>query len=799
VPLASPDTRASLWRAVLVYSVVAVATTWPLVTAPAALLGAPVGAGDPFLNLWALGWGLQTFLADPMAVISGRVFDANIFFPAAGTLAYSDHLLLQSAFMLPLYAVTGDVALCYNVLLLVSLVMSALAMHAFVRSVVGFEAGAYLAGLAWGFGSYRFAHLIHLQLQSLYWLPLTFWCLHRLVAGRRGRDAVLLGIVVGLQAVSSVYYAVLGGLGLVVAALALALTSGRRSRSRLLSQLVLASVIAGALAAPVAVVYLRVAQEQGFGRNLFEAAQGEAVIGSYLQVPPGNLLYGRTGLLRPPADDADPRRTGPERELFPGFVLTALALIGVWAGWRGDARPLVVAMTLVGIAGLALSLGPDGVRPVYAMLHRFVFGFQAIRAPARFAVLVIFALAVLAALGLRELSRGAHGARRPRRVVMVGIIVVVAASEWAHLPTALAVAPARQTPTGEWLRTAPGGGAVVVLPLGLDADNTPAMVQSLEHRRGLLNGYSGQRPDLFPALVDLLSAFPSDDALAALHDRGVQFVVTTQPAAGPIGPPLTLRATFADTRIYELVWTPEVEARMDSRNDVTPPPPGPIPFRIGDRSEYSVRWEGGVGLEAGRVTVSVEPPAYRFVVLATTADWVSRFFEARDRFVTTVDVSLLPQTHERDQQEGSRHLTRGFIYDDTVRVVRTGPSLERARDPDAATLPLDRGARDAIAALFYVRTLPLAAGLRYLVPINEAGRNLRLDLAVTVLETITVQGESRRAWRLEPVLRQRVERRRAPIASMWVSDDARRLPLAVEVRAAFGRVRMELLNHRDGP
>jgi hypothetical protein len=100
--------------------------------------------------------------------------------------------------------------------------------------------------------------------------------------------------------------------------------------------------------------------------------------------------------------------------------------------------------------------------------------------------------------------------------------------------------------------------------------------------------------------------------------------------------------------------------------------------------------------------------------------------------------------------------------------------------------------------LFYVRTLPLTAGARYLLPINEAGRNLRLDLTVVGLETISVQGESRQAWRLEPSLRQRVERRRAPQASLWVSDDRRRLPLVVEIRAAFGRVRMELVNHRDG-
>lgn len=793
-----PRAHASLLQPLLIYVAAAVITTWPLAWHPASLLGAPIGPGDPFLNLWALGWGLQAVLNDPLAIVSGRVFDANIFHPAAGTLAYSDHLLLQSAVLSPLYALTGDVVLCYNVLLLLSLALSALAMHGLVRATVGSEGGAYLAGLAWGFSSFRFAHLIHLQLQSLYWLPLTFLFLHRVIARRRRRDAAGLGVLTGLQAISSVYYAVIGGLGLVIAALALLLASSRRGRGTVLSRLVLAGMVAAFLALPVGYVYWRVATDQGFGRNLFEASQGAAVIRSYARVPEGNLLYGRTALLRPAPTNPSPRDAGPERELFPGFALLCLAAVGVRAGWRSDARPLVLAMCLVGVAGFVLSLGPDGLRVLYATLHRFVFGFQAIRAPARFSVLVTFALAMLAALGWRELSRRAHGIGWTLpRAVAVGLFAV-AIGEWMHLPVALADAPPRQTAVGQWLRTAPGAGAVISLPLTIDLENTPSMVQSLEHRRALVNGYSGQRPDFFAALVDVMSAFPSDEALVTLHDRGVQYVVTPTPIGLAPDSPLQLRAMPGGTPIYELVWNSDIEARMDSRADVAAPEPGPIPFRLGDRSEYSVRWEGGVGLEAGRVVVSVEPPAYRLVIAATTADWVSRFFEADDLFTTTTDARLLPLTHERDQQEGSRHVTRGFIYDSTARVVRIGASLDQAREPQAATLPLDRDARDAIAALSFVRTLPLSAGARYLVPVNEAGRNLRLDLTVVGVETITVQGQSRRAWRLEPAIRQRVERRRAPSATLWLGDDQRRLPLVVEVNAAFGRVRMELVAHQDG-
>ena len=56
-------------------------------------------------------------------------------------------------------------------------------------SVTGSTAAAFVAGLAWACWPYRTAHLLHIQLQALYFLPLALLFLHRLVAGRRWRDA----------------------------------------------------------------------------------------------------------------------------------------------------------------------------------------------------------------------------------------------------------------------------------------------------------------------------------------------------------------------------------------------------------------------------------------------------------------------------------------------------------------------------------------------------------------------------------------------------------------------------------
>lgn len=786
---------------VLVYVAAAVVLTWPLAATLTTRLGAPQGPGDPFLNLWILGWGLKTWTGDPSAILDGRVFNANIFFPAEGTLTYSDHFLLQALALSPIYAISQNAVLCYNLLVLLSVALSGLAMHAFVRAVTGSAPGAFLAGLAWACWPYRTAHLLHIQLQALYFMPLAMLALHRVVARRRWRDALLLGMATALQAIASVYYGVMTMVALAVAGAALAVATGQWRSRRLLSRVLAAAIVSGLLTLPVLIPYMRSQQSEGFGRTLFEAGNHSAALQSYTQVPPSNAVWGRSGLLAPRASrPGDRDRRGVEDQLFPGIVLVSLALVGVIRNRRSDARPMVASgVALVAIGGL-LSLGPEGFRTLYAALHDNVFGFQAIRAPARFAVLVMLGLAPLAALGLRAIGEWRQLPGRAGR--LPAILVAVAAIEYVNVPLTLAEAPPASTETGRWLSGESTPGPVLYLPLTIDIESTPFMVQSLEHGRAIVNGYSGQRPAFYSTIVNDLSDFPSPTALATIRELEVRFVVSPEPVAGAGNDrsPLVERVRLADGVIYEVRWTPAAIVGLDDAAAPAPPPPGPIPFSAGEVAVYDVHWEGGpVDLPAGTATLSVSggPETWTLEARAETADWVTPFFRARDRFVTTTDRDLLPVVHERDIREGRREVTRAYLFDRAARHVRIGASREEAARPDAMTLPLGHpDVRDAVAAFYYVRTLPLAPGSVFSIPLNEAGAGMTLQVATGELETIDGRGGPIVAIRIEPRLMRRLERRRPLAMTVWLSRDARRVPLRVLVDAGFGRVNATLREYR---
>lgn len=775
------------------YVVAAVTVTYPLAVSLTASIGALQGPGDPYLNLWILAWGLRAWTTDPGSVLNGDVFNANIFFPAEGTLAYSDHFLLQALALAPVYAVTGNAVFCYNLLLLASIALSGLAMHALVRGVTGSESGAYLAGIVWACWPYRTAHLLHIQLQALYFMPLALLCLHRVMAGQRWRDTFALAGLAALQIVASVYYGLMTGVVLVVTSVVLALTTGQWRSTRLWSRVVAAGGLTVLISAPVLVPYLRTQQTEGFGRTLAEATRHSASLQSYTQVPPVNLLYGTTGLLDPRAPTpgrAD--RTHVEHQMFPGIMLVLLAAAGFARHMRTDARPLALSAGTLVLVGGVLSFGPEGWRNLYAALHENVFGFQAIRAPARFGVVGILGLGLLAALSIRSLRLPTVGAWARRLAAAALILTCV---EYVNAPLPLAAAPPARTGVGQWLAAESTPGAVLHLPIGVDADNTPYMVQSLEHWRPIVNGYSGQRPAYFTSLVDSLADFPSPLAFAALRELDVRFVVSPRvlAGAGDSQSPLVERVRLDEGLVYELRWTPAALAALDDNELPAPPPAGPPPFAAGEVAVYDVYWDGGpLDIPAGTATMTVAAGGvgrnrWQFETRAETAPWVSAFFQARDRFVTITDGALLPLEHAREIREGRRQVDRRYVYDRAANLVQTGQMA----------LPLGAAAaRDAISALYYVRTLALTPGSVITLPLNEAGTPLVLQVSVAELEEIEHDGRRTTALRIEPRVMRRIERRRPLAITMWLSADDRKVPLRALVDAGFGRIRLELRDHR---
>jgi hypothetical protein len=256
-----------------------------------------------------------------------------------------------------------------------------------------------------------------------------------------------------------------------------------------------------------------------------EAAAASADIASYV-VPPENTLAGRWWNTHV---DERPRWIWGEQTLFVGWVALGLALVGLGGlvGGRHVSRRAWLLPLLV-LVGFLLSLGPSPTLLGGSTLAPFNWlsalpGFSGVRAPARFAVLVILGIAGLAAMGASVLTRRFEG--RGRALVMAAVPLMLV--EWfvvdfpAGKPLPHAVPAIYQRPE---LRSA---RSLVSLPpyQGLpewfrDADY---LLYQTEHWRPIVNGYGRTEPSIHAEVVRQARAFPA--SVDHLRAFGVQYVV----------------------------------------------------------------------------------------------------------------------------------------------------------------------------------------------------------------------------------------------------------------------------------
>ena len=120
--------RAAVWvLAAAFYTTLTIVQTWPLVTRLADVL--PHDLGDPGLNAWIIWWNAQA------VPLTERWWNAPIFFPSSGTLAFSETLLGLLPITAPIQWFGGSPITAYNVAFLLTFPLSALAAHALVCEV----------------------------------------------------------------------------------------------------------------------------------------------------------------------------------------------------------------------------------------------------------------------------------------------------------------------------------------------------------------------------------------------------------------------------------------------------------------------------------------------------------------------------------------------------------------------------------------------------------------------------------------------------------------------------------------
>jgi hypothetical protein len=213
-------------------------------------------------------------------------------------------------------------------------------------------------------------------------------------------------------------------------------------------------------------------------------------------------------------------------------------------------------------------------------------------------------------------------------------------------------------------------------------------------------------------------------------------------------------------------------------------------YTVGERLTFAVQYGN---ITAGYATLSIPEavevsgrPAFHVVAEARTHPFFETFFKVRDRIESFIDVEHgFPWRYEKHLREGGYSADAFYLFDH-----RRGRMTEPDKGKDVA-VPI--GTQDVLSCFYWFRTLPLNVGDETVFSVT-ADDMKTYDLKVDVLkkervktlagdfDTILVQPH----LKFQGVFQQKGE------VFIWITDDARRIPVKVRSKIAIGSININL-------
>jgi len=270
----------------------------------------------------------------------------------------------------------------------------------------------------------------------------------------------------------------------------------------------------------------------------------------FLFTPAENLTYGSLGkgriarALWSNFTLVDPFEHPYEHRLFPGTVAVLFFIAVVWLFLRrkfsvGERHMVVpygvlLALALILAFGPTIQTGTFSLPSLYQIIYALPFA-DTLRAPSRFVVMALFALAILAAFVWPRIQKRVRGAAGRRALLF--FIIFLLCVEYRYDFGAFTDIPSDVKALYRTLDQMRDIQTIIEVPMvngtvgsffigRSDIEDAIYLYYAIYHHKYLVNGYGGYIPPVFHKIgrsVD--SEFPSKEKLAELKKLGVDAVV----------------------------------------------------------------------------------------------------------------------------------------------------------------------------------------------------------------------------------------------------------------------------------
>jgi hypothetical protein len=206
----------------------------------------------------------------------------------------------------------------------------------------------------------------------------------------------------------------------------------------------------------------------------------------------------------------------------------------------------------------------------------------------------------------------------------------------------------------------------------------------------------------------------------------------------------------------------------------------PVPV---EKLSYNVEWRM---VNAGAAVLTNNPtPAGSFVQLHLhSAGLVSRLFKVNDNYTVTLNDQFCAQSSRLEAEEGKKRRNTTVVWSGTRSkyeerdLVKNEMALERELEVPGCV-------HDIIGALMVLRQRPFGSEREIRIPLSDGKKFVQARVQMQDKEKIRTPAGQFTATRYEAFLFNDVIYKRDARLFVWLSDDARRLPVQIQVRMKF--------------
>jgi hypothetical protein len=206
----------------------------------------------------------------------------------------------------------------------------------------------------------------------------------------------------------------------------------------------------------------------------------------------------------------------------------------------------------------------------------------------------------------------------------------------------------------------------------------------------------------------------------------------------------------------------------------------PVPFKVGETLIYDVSWSSYVAAGTAVAAVkekrpSLNAPVYSIVTEGRPTPLVSKLYHLYYKMDTLLDSStLLPQRASTYSEEGRRHRLRTTEFDHTE----------------------NKGRQDPLSAIYVLRARVLKAGERVRMAVTNADTQYTVWFEVGATERLRTPIGDIDAWQVKTSIVDTKGEPAANNAAIWLSTDARRLPVRMRADLPLGTFTLTLRDVR---